>query len=312
MENYVRAENVEEFVPEVTIEGAKDGVLVMKVKPGSKIKNLMQFAEKRMASDSIGQIVWEGRGDAVQKTITCAEIMKKKSSHSLHQITCLSSMRIVETWKPRHEGLDDIRVNRQLPLIKILLSKDLLNVDANGYQAPDDTQGLFSRSQGGNRPRLNKSQRNQQKKSQVKQEDGDKDETLLADTIRRKEFEKMAKLEKRKKREAGKQGDSKKHATSAEATASKEKGDKPVDAARTVSPAPAQTESVTKDEEKDMTVDSPKPKTKLEGAERETEGIKNATESRVDFPKDQGSGDVIGHVNENNCDVKDEPMDVAN
>ena len=221
-------------------------------------------------------------------------------------------MRIVETWKPRHEGLDDIRVNRQLPLIKILLSKDLLNVDANGYQAPDDTQGLFSRSQGSNRPRLNKSQRNQQKKSQVKQEDGDKDETLLADTIRRKEFEKMAKLEKRKKREAGKQGDSKKHATSAEATASTEKGDKPVDAARTVSPAPAQTESVTKDEEKDMTVDSPKPKAKIESAERKTEGIKNATKSRVDFPKDQGSGDVIGHVNENNCDVKDEPMDVAN
>ena len=42
MENYVKAEKEEEFLPELTIEGTKEGALVMQVKPGSKIKNLIQ------------------------------------------------------------------------------------------------------------------------------------------------------------------------------------------------------------------------------------------------------------------------------
>jgi len=212
MENYVKAEKEDEFIPEVTIEGMKEGTLVMHVKHGSKIKNLTQFAEKRFATDPSCQIVWEGSGDAVQKTITCAEIMKKKSNYSLHQITRLTSMRIVETWKPRLEGLDEIRVNRQLPLIKILLSKDPLDADANGYQAPEDSQGLFSRGQGGGRPKnANPNQRNQhQKRNRPKTGGEEKDETLLADSINRKAFEKKMKQDKKKKKTAGKPGADKK------------------------------------------------------------------------------------------------------
>lgn len=220
MENYIKAENEEEFRPEVAIEGTKEGVLVMHVKAGSKIKNLMQFAEKRFSSDSTGQIVWEGSGDAVPKTITCAEIMKKKSSYSLHQITRLASMRIVETWKPRLEGLDDIRVNRQLPLVKILLSKDPLDADANGYQAPEDAHGLFDRGQGANRPKKNNKPRQQQQQLQQQRRRSrppnapvidEKDETLLADTIRNEGVKKQHKQERKKKR-AEMQGDAKKQA----------------------------------------------------------------------------------------------------
>ena len=41
MENYVKAEE-EEFVPECSIEGTSEGTVVMRVKPGSKTKNLVQ------------------------------------------------------------------------------------------------------------------------------------------------------------------------------------------------------------------------------------------------------------------------------
>jgi len=225
MENYIKAENEEEFKPEVPIEGTKEGVLVMHVKAGSKIKNLMQFAEKRFSSDSTGQIVWEGSGDAVSKTITCAEIMKKKSSYPLHQITRLASTRIVETWKPRLDGLDDIRVNRQLPLVKILLSKDPLDADANGYQAPEDAHGLFDRGQGANRSKKNNKPRQQQQERQQQQRRrsrpstaaaiDEKDETLLADTIRNEGAKKQNKQARKKKR-AEKQEDAKKQAANAD------------------------------------------------------------------------------------------------
>ena len=41
MENYVKAEE-EEFVPECSIEGTSEETVVMRVKPGSKTKNLVQ------------------------------------------------------------------------------------------------------------------------------------------------------------------------------------------------------------------------------------------------------------------------------
>jgi len=201
----VKAEKDEEFTPEITIEGTKDNVTVMRVKPGSKTKNLIQFAEKKLSNDSESQIVWEGSGDAVHKAITCAEIMKKKFSHSLHQVTRLSSTTIVETWKPRIDGLDDIRVKRHLPLIKILLSKEPLTTDANGYQAPEDVAGLFDRGSGGGRNKLGKSQlqnRNKRRQKSNAEADGAADETLLADSNRRKEYEKKNKMEKKKKKAA--------------------------------------------------------------------------------------------------------------
>jgi len=201
----VKAEEDEEFIPDMFIEGSQENVTVMRVKSGSKTKNLIQFAEKKLANDSETQIFWEGSGDAVQKTITCAEILKKKFNHSLHQITRLSSMTIVETWKPRLDGLDAMRVKRHLPLVKILLSKEPLSPDANGYQAPDDVAGLFDRGSSGSRPKSNKTQqqnRNKRRNHSTTESVAAPDETLLADSNRRKDFEKKNKMEKKQKKAA--------------------------------------------------------------------------------------------------------------
>jgi len=202
MDNYVKAEKDEEFAPEVEIEGALENVTIMRVKAGSKTKNLIQFAEKKIAQEP--QIMWEGSGDAVHKTITCAEIFKKKFNHSLHQITRLSSTTIVETWNPRLDGLDPMRVKRHLPYVKILLAKDPLSTDANGYQAPEDVSGLFDRGSGGPRikPKSNQN-RNKRRNKPNSEPNADRDETLLGDSNKRKDFEKKTKMEKKKKKEAG-------------------------------------------------------------------------------------------------------------
>lgn len=221
MENYVKAEEEEEFVPECSIEGTSEGTVVMRVKPGSKTKNLVQFAEKKLSAESVNQIIWEGSGDAIQKTISCAEIMKKKFNHSLHQITRLASVTIVETWNPRLDGLDAIRVKRLLPLVKILLSKDPLDADACGYQGPEDVHGLFHR--GKTQPCSNKSQRNKRrlKANTTKgvNTDRERDETLLGDTRRRTLFEKQMKMEKKnRKSTAGKPQQQQKESSNLEAT----------------------------------------------------------------------------------------------
>jgi len=203
MDNYVKAEKDEEFIPEVEMEGALENVTIMHVKPGSKTKNLIQFAEKKLAQEP--QIMWEGSGDAVHKTITCAEILKKKFDHSLHQITRLSSTTIVETWTPRLDGLDPMRVKRHLPYVKILLSKDPLSTDANGYQAPEDVSGLFDRGSGGPRtkPKSHQNRNKRRSKPNIETNDGAPDDTLLGNSIRRKEFEKKTKMEKKKKKAGG-------------------------------------------------------------------------------------------------------------
>ena len=55
-----------------------DEALQMRITQGSKIRNVMGFAMKKMAEKEVRQIAWNGSGTSVTKTITCAEIMKRK------------------------------------------------------------------------------------------------------------------------------------------------------------------------------------------------------------------------------------------
>ncbi|XP_071158323.1 ribonuclease P protein subunit p25-like protein isoform X2 [Mytilus edulis] len=93
----------------------------MKVNAGSKIRNLMGFAMKKMKEPTIKQMTWNGSGNAMNKAISCAEIMKRKTK-GLHQISKVYYRRL--------------KVNRDIPAISILLSKEPLDSTELGYQAP--------------------------------------------------------------------------------------------------------------------------------------------------------------------------------
>uniref|UniRef100_A0A3B4TN60 Ribonuclease P and MRP subunit p25 n=2 Tax=Seriola dumerili TaxID=41447 RepID=A0A3B4TN60_SERDU len=138
--------------------GLASGVLEMRVKEGSKIRNLMGFAMARMQGEKgvsgggvtgggLRQVVFTGSGRAVTKTITCAEIMKRKVG-SLHQLTKLQYKVVKEVWESTEGGTSEMTVHRTVPSISILLSKDPLDPQEPGYQPPETLSALWEEKEG--------------------------------------------------------------------------------------------------------------------------------------------------------------------
>ncbi|XP_031952698.1 ribonuclease P protein subunit p25-like protein [Corvus moneduloides] len=163
MENYKKTKIVEKPCP-LPFTDLPPDIIEMKVKDGSKIRNLMGYAMSKMEQDSVRQILFTGSGKAVSKTITCVEIMKRRLKE-LHQITKVLFRQIEEIWEPivPEAGLDALTVKRNIPAICVLLSKDALDTQEPGYQAPGssdafwtetltaESQGQMKRKQGGGR-----------------------------------------------------------------------------------------------------------------------------------------------------------------
>lgn len=128
--------------------GLESGVLEMRVKEGSKIRNLMGFAmariqgEKGASGDGLRQVVFTGSGRAVTKTITCAEIMKRKVG-VLHQLTKLQYKVVKEVWESTEGTATQMTVHKTVPSISILLSKDPLDPQEPGYQPPECLGALW-------------------------------------------------------------------------------------------------------------------------------------------------------------------------
>ncbi|XP_061451142.1 ribonuclease P protein subunit p25 [Rhineura floridana] len=146
MENFRKVKTSEEESP-LPFSGLPSDVVEMKVKEGSKIRNLMGFAMGRMALEGTRQIVFSGCGRAVTKTITCVEIMKRKLG-GLHQVTKVQYRTLLEVWEnkdPQPEGqAQHLTVHKNVPSICILLSKDPLDPNQMGYQPPDLPGGLWA------------------------------------------------------------------------------------------------------------------------------------------------------------------------
>lgn len=124
------------------IPGLTADILHMRVKEGSKIRNLLRFATSRMqgegrdsAGTSLRQVVFSGSGRGVTKTITCVEILKRKVE-GLHQVSKLYYKTIREVWESPRQGAAGITMERTVPAICILLSKDPLDPQEPGYQPP--------------------------------------------------------------------------------------------------------------------------------------------------------------------------------
>ncbi|XP_004078479.1 ribonuclease P protein subunit p25-like protein [Oryzias latipes] len=159
MENYSRARSVEQ--PSVCpFAGLAADTPELRVKDGSKIRNLLRFALSRMEAKRRGgeedeggqrvhaacpQMVFTASGKAVSKAITCAEIVKRRVK-GLHQLTRLLHSTVVEVWEPLEPaaGLDSLNVSRKLPAVWILLSREPLDSSQPGYQAPGCYDNLWA------------------------------------------------------------------------------------------------------------------------------------------------------------------------
>lgn len=142
MENFRKVRTSEEESP-LPFPDLPPGVVEMKVKEGSKIRNLMSFAMAQMELKGSRQIVFSGCGRAVTKTITCVEIMKRKLG-GLHQVTKVRYKTLLEVWEnqdpPPGSAAQNLTVHKNVPSICILLSRDPLDPNQTGYQPPEHGQ----------------------------------------------------------------------------------------------------------------------------------------------------------------------------
>ncbi|XP_075064352.1 ribonuclease P protein subunit p25 [Mixophyes fleayi] len=114
-------------------------VAQMRVKEGSKIRNLVGYALTYMGSEGTRQIVFSAYGRAVTKAITCVEILKRQVG-GLHQITKVQYKALQEKWEQKGPEIKNpapcLTVHKKIPSICILLSKYPLDPQEDGYQAP--------------------------------------------------------------------------------------------------------------------------------------------------------------------------------
>ncbi|KAJ9585151.1 hypothetical protein L9F63_003042, partial [Diploptera punctata] len=146
-ENYSKGKNVEEPMSKdnIPIPDLPSNFIWMQVGAGSKMRNLLGYAMKAFKNEKA--IVWSGSGAAISKTISCAEIMKR-NNRQIHQITKICYRKVEEYWEPQLEDLDRLVVEREVPTIHILLSKDSLNTAELGYQAPGSFDAFWKSKEG--------------------------------------------------------------------------------------------------------------------------------------------------------------------
>ncbi|XP_029378340.1 ribonuclease P protein subunit p25-like protein [Echeneis naucrates] len=140
--NFRRVSRTEDSSP-YPIPGLGADVLHMRVREGSKIRNLLRFVTARMDEEgrdvnrtALRQVVFTGSGRGVTKTITCVEILKRKVG-GLHQLSKLYYKTVKEVWDSTQQGgPTGTAMQRTVPAICILLSKDPLDPQEPGYQPP--------------------------------------------------------------------------------------------------------------------------------------------------------------------------------
>lgn len=145
MENYTKGEVIEQEVglAELPFKDVHESCVHMKVHAGSKIRNILGFAITAFKDEAKKQIVFTGSGHALNKTVTCVEIMKRKFKN-VYQLNKICYRKVDEIWEPKTEDLDKLKVVREIPTIHILLSKDPLDPNELGYQGPGSCSTSWS------------------------------------------------------------------------------------------------------------------------------------------------------------------------
>ncbi|KAG8576165.1 hypothetical protein GDO81_009787 [Engystomops pustulosus] len=141
MENLHRARIMIEDEGALPFKDLHPHVAQMRVKEGSKIRNLVGYALTYMKSEGTGQIIFGAYGRAVTKAITCAEILKRQVN-GLHQITKIQYTSLQEVWEQKGPVIKNpapcLTVYKNCPSIYILLSKSPLDPQEDGYQPPQN------------------------------------------------------------------------------------------------------------------------------------------------------------------------------
>jgi len=129
MEKYKRVEKNKQ--PEEAISENE-----IRITTQGKMRNYISYATNLFGPEKKQTvIVLKAMGRAINKTVTVAEILKRRIA-GLHQTTSIDSTDITDVWEPIEEGLDRVETTRHVSSITITLSTDTLDIKASGYQPP--------------------------------------------------------------------------------------------------------------------------------------------------------------------------------
>lgn len=143
VENYSKGENVDVEL-KVFVPGCIRDASRIVVSPSTKMRDIITVALDRLKTEE--QLLWIGSGPAAVKAVSCVEVVKRRIK-TLHQITQLAYKMVEEYWDPKQEGLDRLKVTREVPTVVILLSKQPLDPSVPGYQPPGSLGDDFCKQQ---------------------------------------------------------------------------------------------------------------------------------------------------------------------
>ncbi|KAH9322696.1 hypothetical protein KI387_017335, partial [Taxus chinensis] len=98
-------------------------------------RNYITYATTLLRERGASEVVLKAMGKAISKTVTIAEIIKRRIPN-LHQNTTISSAPITYMWEPLEEGLLPLETTRHVSMITITLSTRQLDTSSAGYQPP--------------------------------------------------------------------------------------------------------------------------------------------------------------------------------
>lgn len=127
MEAYVRVEKKRDDTPIQENE--------VRIMASNKMRNYITYALTLFKEKGHRSVVLKAMGRAINKTVTIAEIIKRRIK-GLHQVTEISSTNITDTWEPKEEGLNRLEITRHVSVMTITLSMDSLDTSSPGYQPP--------------------------------------------------------------------------------------------------------------------------------------------------------------------------------
>ncbi|KDD71829.1 hypothetical protein H632_c4328p0, partial [Helicosporidium sp. ATCC 50920] len=113
--------------------------------PG-KVKDYVLKGKDLLEGDKFLHIEIKAMGQAIQKAVTVAEVLKR-SMPRLYTNTTIFSVEVKDTWLPIEEGPDPIETVRVIPAVGIIISKDKAGLSEPGYQEPVDPSEVRSTSE---------------------------------------------------------------------------------------------------------------------------------------------------------------------
>eukprot|EP00830_Metopus_es_P013154 TRINITY_DN3146_c0_g1_i1.p1 TRINITY_DN3146_c0_g1~~TRINITY_DN3146_c0_g1_i1.p1 ORF type:complete len:277 (-),score=72.76 TRINITY_DN3146_c0_g1_i1:20-799(-) len=82
-----------------------------------------------------GRIEIKGAGYAISTALNLSSLVRKRFA-GLHQIVEFGQIDVEDVYEPIEEGLDNVVLKKQMPILTIVLSKKELDRDHPGYDAP--------------------------------------------------------------------------------------------------------------------------------------------------------------------------------